>query len=136
MFYKDTTFDREAVALLLLSVNLGLSLLAGLCSHGLFSTQGLRQCFRCGTEGPKRPPSKNRRRPKQWSWMEATKESGGPKAMVEALTASLWYLNPDQITEDKVEAIARERGREGDQPASPTQARTLTFSNSPLCLLV
>ena len=29
---------------------------------------------------PEASPSKNRRRPNQFSWMEATRESGGPKA--------------------------------------------------------
>ena len=42
--------------------------------------------------------------------MEATRESGGPKAVVDALPASVWWLNPDQITEERVEAIARARG--------------------------
>jgi hypothetical protein len=69
-----------------------------------------RQCFRCGAEGPKRPPGQNRRRPNQFSWMEATKESGGPKAVVDALPGRVWWLNPDAITEKEVAAIARERG--------------------------
>ena len=47
-----------------------------------------RQCFRCGFANPK-PPSKNRRRPNQFSWMEATRESGGPKAVVDAISPSL-----------------------------------------------
>ena len=39
--------------------------------------------------------------------MEATRESGGPKAVVDALPASVWWLNPDNID---VEAVARARG--------------------------
>ena len=37
----------------------------------------------------------------------ATRESGGPKAVVDALPSSVWWLNPDEID---VEAVARARG--------------------------
>ena len=62
--------------------------------------------------------------------MEATKESGGPKAVVDALPSTVWWLNPDQITEERVEAIARERGldpSDGDVDALKEAAST-TYS--------
>ena len=88
-----------------------------------------RQCFRCGFANPK-PPSKNRRRPNQFSWMEATRESGGPKAVVDALPGSVWWLNPDQITEERVEAIMRERGLDPSDVdvAALKEAASTTYS--------
>ena len=69
-----------------------------------------RQCFRARL----REPEAARRRIEEGrtsflGWRQR-KESGGPKAVVDALPASVWWLNPDQITEERVEAIARERG--------------------------
>ena len=89
------------------------------CGFSNFASRSA--CFKCGEQGPKRPPrSQQRGRRKNWSWLEEGIAGGaaGPKEVVAALATDVWWLRPDAIDDADVAAVARARGLDaGDAPA-------------------